>query len=111
MILSRGHSFNRVAVHKGKHGHFTPCHKLFDNHFIACRAKLLIQHDRLNALFRLLEGAADQHALSKGKPVCLENNRKLRRLKIRKSLVRIGKILICSRRDIVFFHQILGKCL
>ena len=70
---------------------------------------MLVQHDLLHAVLRLLQGIADQHALSESQAVGFQYNREIRRLQIGQGLFRVVEILVRSRGDSVFFHQILGK--
>ena len=52
-----------------------PVEKLLDNHMVAGRAELFVQHDLLDAVGGLLLVLADQHALAQRQAVGLDDDR------------------------------------
>ena len=112
MILCRSHGTDRAAIHKGKDRYLTSCHKLLNNHSVSGSAKFLLLHDFFYTIFGFLQILTDQYTFPQSQTVSLQHNRKLCFCtKIFQSLFRIIKILICSSRNIIFLHQILGKSL
>ena len=111
VILRRGHDLDRLAVHIGKHRYLASGHELLHDHRVSRGAELLVLHDLLDARLCLLKRVADQNTLSECQSVRLQYDRHLCRLQIVERILCRCEILVGSRRNVIFFHQILGKCL
>ena len=112
VVLGACHGLYNIAVHKGEDRHFPAGHELLNDHGVAGSSEFLVQHDGLHAFLRLLQGVADENSLAQSQAVRLEDDGEFRLcLQILDGLVRIVKILIGRCGDMVFFHQIFGKCL
>ena len=110
MILCTCHRLNCLSINEGKYGHLASCHELLNDHLISGCTELLIQHDFLHTGFCFFKILTDQNTFSKCKSVCFQNDRELCCLKISNCCLRICKVLISCCRNVVFLHQIFGKC-
>ena len=110
MVLSGGHGLDGLAVHEGKDGNLTAGHELLDDQTISGRAEFLVGHDLLDALFCLIEVLANQNAFSESQAVGFENDGEISIFQISERRLRAVEGLIGSCGNLIFFHQVLGKC-
>ena len=110
MILRTCHCLDCLSINKRKYGNLAACHKFLNDHLISGCTKLLVQHDLLHACFCFFQILTDQNTFSECKSVCFQNNRELRCLKISNCCFWICKVLISCCWNIIFLHQVFGKC-
>ena len=112
MVLRRSHGLHNIAVNKGENGHLAASHKLLDHELVARRSEFLIHHEFLYTGFCLRQILTDQNALAECQSGRLQNDRELcLRAKVLERGIRAVENFVICRRDVVFLHQILGKCL
>ena len=111
MILCGSHRLDGLAVHIRKYRHFSSGHELFYHHCIAGCTEFLVFHDGFYAVFCFFWRITDQHTFSECQSVCFQNNREICLFQICKCCGCIGKCFVSSGRNIIFFHQVFGKCL
>ena len=109
-ISGGGHGLDGLAVHEGKDGNLTAGHELLDDQTISGRAEFLVGHDLLDALFCLIEVLANQNAFSESQAVGFENDGEISIFQISERRLRAVEGLIGSCGNLIFFHQVLGKC-
>ena len=99
------------SIAEAEYGYFPSCHELFNNNLISGRAKLLVEHQCLDALLRLFKCITDQYALTKRQSIRFQYDWHFCCLQICKCRICIIKCLIGCRWDSILLHQVLGKCL
>ena len=104
VILRRRHRPDRPAVYKRKHRNFPARHKFLNHHTVSRGTEFFISHDFLYAVLRFLQRIADQDAFSQSKAIRFQHDRESGCLQVFQRRIRVCKILICSRRNMVFFH-------
>ena len=76
---------------------------------VAALAEYMFLHHADDSFFCFFAGLRNNDTFSECQAICLDNSRDRCRLKIGKRRSHIIKDLVCSSRDTVFFHQVLGK--
>ena len=111
VIHGADHRYDHVTIRKAEDGHLRTLEVLLDDDLIAGVAELVLCHDGLDALDRLLTGHRDDDTLAEGESVRLDDGRDRAGLDIRLCGVDIGKYLIARGRDVVLLHQVLREYL
>ena len=107
LVIHRGyHGFYGFSVGKGEHRDFRTRHKFLHNYLAARFAELPVQQHRPYRRLSLGKILCDDNTLAKRQSIALDDRGiAVALLDISDSLVRVGKGLIGSCGDIVFFHQ------
>ena len=110
VILCGSHRFDGFSVHISQNRYLTTGHELFNYHRIAGIAEFFIFHDLFDTVLCFFQCITDQYTFSQCQSVRFQNDREFCGFQIGKRFLRIGKVFISSCRNVVFFHQIFGKC-
>ena len=110
VVHARDHRLDGLAVAEGQNADLGAGQELLDDHMVAGRAELFVQHDLLDAVGGLLLILADQHALAQRQTVRLDDDGVFALgFDVVHDLLGVVKRLIFGRRDAVFLHQVLAE--
>ena len=105
VVHAGNHRLDGLAVAEGQHTDLGAGQKLLNDHMVAGRTELFVQHDLLDAVSSLLLALADQHALAERQTVCLDDHGVLALgPDVIHDLCRIIECLIFGGGDAVLLH-------
>ncbi len=109
VVHGRNHGHNTVTIGKGQNADLRTGEKLLDHHTVAAGAEDFSLHHGAHSFPGLLPGLGNDHALTQGQAVSLDDRGNGSSVQIAKRRFQIGKNLVGRGGDAILLHKVLGE--